>query len=280
MLKSFKFIIFLINLHSIPQNDKKENRILEMFENVLKRLKLKYQFSQRYSDPKYSVFSWSTFGSNFQPQVFLGMTRQALHSWIWGFSAILLCSPLKLCQVEWAPSLDNHFQVSPEMFNWVMALAGPLKDIHRVVPKPLLPCLGCVLWVIVLLEGEPLALSAVDQVFIKDVSALCSIQLSLNTDHSPSPCCWKTPPDFIHLRIIEATMLLGTFNAAEFFCILPQICASTQFCLWALQAAPSTSWLGFCSDMHALSAVKPYIDRYVPFQITSNKLNLPLVDYN
>ena len=53
--------------------------------------------------------------------------------------------------------MDSHFQVSPEIFYWVQskALAGPLKDIHRVVPKPLLPCLGCVLRVIVLLEGEP-----------------------------------------------------------------------------------------------------------------------------
>ncbi len=37
---------------------------------------------------------------------------------------------------------DAHFQVSPEIFDWVQhqALAGPLKDIHRVVYKPLLLC--------------------------------------------------------------------------------------------------------------------------------------------
>jgi len=30
---------------------------------------------------------------------------------------------------------DAHFQVSPEIFDWVQvqAVAGPLKDIHRVV---------------------------------------------------------------------------------------------------------------------------------------------------
>jgi hypothetical protein len=33
----------------------------------------------------------------------------------------------------------------------VQDLAGPLKDIQRLVPKPLLGCLGCVLRVIVLL---------------------------------------------------------------------------------------------------------------------------------
>ncbi len=39
---------------------------------------------------------------------------------------------------------DAHFQASPEILDWVQAqaLAGPLKDIHRVVYKPLLLCLG------------------------------------------------------------------------------------------------------------------------------------------
>ncbi len=38
--------------------------------------------------------------------------------------------------------VDAHFQVSPEMFDWVQsqAVAGSLKDIHRVVYKPLLLC--------------------------------------------------------------------------------------------------------------------------------------------
>ena len=83
-----------------------------------------------------------------------------------------------LCQVGWGLSVDSHFQVSPKIFDWVQvrALAGPLKDIHRVFPKALLRCLGRVLRVIVLLEGEPSAqsevLSALDQVSIKDISTL------------------------------------------------------------------------------------------------------------
>ena len=68
----------------------------------------------------------------------------------------------------------------------VWALAGPLKDIHRLVPKPLLYSLGCVLMVVVLLEGEPLpqseVLSALEQVFIKDLSVLCSVNLFLHSD--------------------------------------------------------------------------------------------------
>ena len=58
----------------------------------------------------------------------------------------------------------------------VQALAGPLKDIQRLVPKPLLCCLGCVVRVVVLLEGEPFPqsdfLSALEHVFIKDLAIL------------------------------------------------------------------------------------------------------------
>ena len=65
--------------------------------------------------------------------------------------------------------------------------AGPLKDIHRVVPRPLLYCLVCVFRVIFLLEGEPLAqsevLSALDQVFIKDISVLCSVEFPPDMTH-------------------------------------------------------------------------------------------------
>ena len=68
----------------------------------------------------------------------------------------------------------------------VWTLAGPLKDIQRLVPKPPLHCLGCVLRVIVLLEGEPSlqseVLSALEQVFTNDLSVLCSVHLSLNPD--------------------------------------------------------------------------------------------------
>ena len=68
----------------------------------------------------------------------------------------------------------------------VRALAGSFKGIQRLVPKPLLRCLGCVLRVIVLLESEPSpqseVLSALEQVFIKDLSVLCSVHLSLDPD--------------------------------------------------------------------------------------------------
>ena len=96
--------------------------------------------------------------------------------------------PLTLCQVGWGASLRSYFQVSPEMFNRVQvrSLTGPLKAIQRLVPQPLLCCLGCVLRVVVLLKGEPSPqseiLSALEQVFIKDLSVLCSVHLCLNPD--------------------------------------------------------------------------------------------------
>ena len=77
--------------------------------------------------------------------------------------------------------MHSYFQVSAEMFDrfQVRALAGPIKDIQRLVPKPLLRYLGCVRRVVVLLKGEPLpqseVLSALEQVFTKDLCTfLCS----------------------------------------------------------------------------------------------------------
>ena len=68
----------------------------------------------------------------------------------------------------------------------IRVLAGTLKFIRRLVPKPLLPCLGCVLRVVVLEEGEPSpqseVLSALKQVFIKDLSVLWSVHLCLHPD--------------------------------------------------------------------------------------------------
>ena len=68
----------------------------------------------------------------------------------------------------------------------IQTLAGPLKDIQRLVTKPLLSCLSCVLRIVVVLEGEPLPLtkflSILEQDLIKDLSVLCSVHLSLNPD--------------------------------------------------------------------------------------------------
>ena len=117
-------------------------------------------------------------------------------SWVWRYTlgtpvfgeflTFFSADPLKLCQVGWGASLHRYFQVTPERLNrdQVRALAGPHKDIQRLVLKPLLRWLGCVLRV--LLEGEPShqseVLSALEQVFIKDLSVLCSVNLFLDPD--------------------------------------------------------------------------------------------------
>ena len=70
----------------------------------------------------------------------------------------------------------------------VRALAGPLKNIQRLVPKPLLRGPGGVLKGVVLLDGEHSpqseVLSALQQGFIKDPSLLCSVHLSEKHPHS------------------------------------------------------------------------------------------------
>ena len=83
-------------------------------------------------------------------------TTSLAHLYLGLFLSFFSADPFKLCQVGWAVLLHNYFQVSPEMFDRVeiLVLAGPLKDIQRLVPKPLLGCLGCVLTVVVQLEGE------------------------------------------------------------------------------------------------------------------------------
>lgn len=73
-----------------------------------------------------------------------------------------------------------------------------LSRTFRVMPKPLLRCLGRVLRVNVQFRGEPLDQSVVlrtlDYVFIMDISVFCCFQLSFYLDQFPSPCLWKTPP--------------------------------------------------------------------------------------
>lgn len=110
-----------------------------------------------------------------QLQLFLNMIPQAWYTWF-------------RCSTSQAPSgwmesiVHSDIQISAEMFQWIQvcALAGPLKNIHRVVPKPLLRYLGCVLRVGDLLKGEPSpqVKSPLEQVFIQDASVHSSSPLS------------------------------------------------------------------------------------------------------
>src|SRR4029434_1333686 len=94
------------------------------------------------------------------------------------FCLFLLAYPCKLRQVGCGASVHSHFQLFPQMFNWIQvwALAGPLKDMHRYSLKPPLCSLGCVPRVVVMLEGKPShqseVQSALEQVFFKDFGVL------------------------------------------------------------------------------------------------------------
>ena len=83
--------------------------------------------------------------------------------------------------LKWNQIVVTTQLFSAEMFDRVQihALAGPLKDIQRLVLKPLLRCLGCVLRVV---EPSPQSgvQSALEQVLIKDLSLLFSVHLSLD----------------------------------------------------------------------------------------------------
>jgi hypothetical protein len=98
------------------------------------------------------------------------------------FLQFFSADPIKLCQFGWGASLHSFFR-SSEMFDQVQvrALAGTLNDIQRLVAKLLQRFLGCVLRVVVLLEGETVPKSeiliALEQCFyIKDLCTL--LQLS------------------------------------------------------------------------------------------------------
>ena len=75
-----------------------------------------------------------------------------------------------------------------------------------------------------------------------------------------NPGCSKLLP----FKNYGGNCALGNLQCSRILCSLPQICASTLSCLWALQAVPSTSWFVFRSDMHCQLH---YTDRCVHFKI-------------
>ncbi len=86
-------------------------------------------------------------------------------------------------------------------------------------------------------------------------------------------------PKRLPFSIMEAHCALRNLKCSRiFFVTLARICALPQFCLWALQAVPLTSW--FSLLWHALWAVRSYIDRCVAFLIKSNQYNQTQLDSN
>ena len=148
----------------------------QVFRNVCKFItnkKLKYHIYIGIQT-LHSVLCWSTFGSDYSLELY----------WVWRykpgtpvfgeFLPFFSADLLKLCKVGWGGTLHSFFQVSPEMFDQVQdrALAGPLKNIQRLVPKPLF---GSVLRVVGLLDGEPSPMSEI-------LSALEQVSILVSSD--------------------------------------------------------------------------------------------------
>jgi len=65
----------------------------------------------------------------------------ALSLWVWcekiytsafgDFQPFFSSNALKLCQVGWGPSLDRHFQLSPEML-WLGSSPCPCWVVHKL----------------------------------------------------------------------------------------------------------------------------------------------------
>ncbi len=103
----------------------------------------------------------------------------------------ILSSSVRLDGKRWWTAIFRSLQRCSIGFKSGL-LAGPFKNSHGVVVKPLLRYFSCVLRVIVLLESKPSAqsevLSTLEKVFVQDIPVLGRIHLSLDCNQSSCPC--------------------------------------------------------------------------------------------
>ena len=123
-----------------------------------------------------------------QPRVCLGMTLQASHTCIWGVSPILLCRSSQALS-GWMGSVAA--QVFSGLFRDVQSGSSPgsgwITQGHSETCPKAPPAMS---WLCAQgrcpVEGEPSPqsefMSALEQVFIKDLSVLCSVHLSRDPD--------------------------------------------------------------------------------------------------
>ncbi len=157
----------------------------------------------------------------------------------------------------------------------------------------------CVLWVIVLLEGEPSAQSEVLNGFSLRLSQFFwCIELFFYSDESLSPCCWETAPQheaatstlylwdgtlqvmsragFLQTWCLELRFIRLENRVSHSLRVLWVLCWKLQVCFHVFSLRNFlTSGLGFHFDIQLLDLLL----RRVHFQIIPNQLNLPQVNF-
>ncbi len=137
MLNCFKLHFPHIKLHSIHYNDKANTELSQLCKFIKKKNWNKciaYLFI-----PLTQYLAESPL----QPQIIFGYDATSFSHQHLGIICDDSSPHLFISQAlsGWMGA-NAHFQVSPEIFDWAQSqgVAGPLKDIHRVVYKPLLLC--------------------------------------------------------------------------------------------------------------------------------------------
>ena len=154
----------------------KQKQVLHFFANIFKIIpKNLIHISIQ---TLYSVLCWSTFGSDYR----------LVSSWVWRykrvtpefveFLPIFSADPLKHCQVEWGESIHSYFQ---PLQRCSIGFKSELWLCHSRTFRDLSRSHSCVV-LSVCLGSSSEVLGALEKVFIKDLSVLCSVHLSLDPD--------------------------------------------------------------------------------------------------
>jgi hypothetical protein len=142
-------------------------------------VKLKYHIYISIQTP-YSLLCWRNCGSDYC----------LVSSWVWSyklgtpvFGEFLPFSadPLKICQVGWGVLLHSYFRSLHKCFKFKFKSGLWLS--HSRTFRVLFRSHSCVVLAVCLdLLSCWKVLSALEQIFIKDLSVLCSVNLSLDPD--------------------------------------------------------------------------------------------------
>jgi len=135
-----------------------------------------------------SVFSRSTLLIQYSHESFWDRCNKLFTSGF-GYPLPFLSSSVRLDGKHWWTAIFRSLQ---RCSVWVYVRAGPFKNSHGVVVKPLLCYFSGVLGAIVFLEGEPSAQSEIqstlEKVFVQDIPLFGCIHLSLDCNQSPCLC--------------------------------------------------------------------------------------------